>query len=56
MSGLLVYPRVDQDVDITYRVGDASIGIRTVNLLAPNLIDEMTAFAAMALNDFATPA
>jgi len=54
--GLLVYPRVDQDVDITYRVGDASIGIRTVNLLAPNLIDEMTAFAAMALNDFATPA
>jgi 5-methylcytosine-specific restriction enzyme subunit McrC len=52
--GLLVYPRVDQDVDITYRVGGTLIGIRTVNLLAPNLVDEMTAFATAAVSDFAT--
>ena len=39
--GLLIYPRVDQDVDITYRVGEASIRIVTVDLSAPNFVAAM---------------
>jgi len=49
--GVLVYPRVDQDVDISYRVGDSAIRIRTIDLASPDLNAEMSEFARSTLQE-----
>lgn len=47
--GLLVYPKVDQDIDISYRVGDMMIRIKTVDLMAADLDKEMACLATAAI-------
>lgn len=37
--GVLVYPRIDEDIDITYRVGAVHVRIVTVDLSSPKLSD-----------------
>ena len=49
--GLLLYPRVDQDVDISYKVGDTSFSIRTINLQCDNLAQEFERVAREAIAD-----
>jgi 5-methylcytosine-specific restriction endonuclease McrBC regulatory subunit McrC len=47
--GLLLYPRVDQDVDISYKVGDTRFSIRTVDLQSDNLAQEFERVAREAI-------
>jgi 5-methylcytosine-specific restriction enzyme subunit McrC len=35
--GIVLYPRVDEDVDVTYRLGSTTFRLLTVNLMEPDL-------------------
>jgi 5-methylcytosine-specific restriction endonuclease McrBC regulatory subunit McrC len=49
--GLLLYPRVDQDVDISYKIGDTRFSIRTIDLQCNNLAEEFERRAREALSE-----
>ncbi len=47
--GLLLYPQVDDSIDVSYRVSDARFNIRTVDLRSSNLSEEFKRQAESAL-------
>lgn len=54
--GLLLYPRVDQDIDISYSVGETRFSIRTVDLKSKHLAREFENVAQAAISDCTTVA